>query len=111
MRRAVSSTLKNAGYLVFEASSGTEAIALYREHHAIIRGVVLDMVMPGINGRATFHELRQINPMVNVLLMSGFAMNEDVQNLIDAGARGFVSKPYSPEGLSRALAMALAPAQ
>jgi PAS domain S-box-containing protein len=111
VRRAVSSTLKNAGYLVFEAASGTEAITLYREHHSIIRGVVLDMIMPGLNGMATFHELRQINPMVNVLLMSGFAMNEDVQNLLDAGARGFVSKPYSPEGLSRALAMALSAAK
>jgi PAS domain S-box-containing protein len=111
VRRAVASTLKNAGYLVFEAASGAEAIALYREHHAIIRGVVLDMIMPGLNGMATFHELRQINASVNVLLMSGFAMNEDVQTLIDAGARGFVSKPYSPEGLSRALATALAPAK
>lgn len=111
VRRAVSSTLKNAGYLVFEAASGTEAIALYREHHPIIRGVVLDMIMPGLNGVATFHELRQINATVNVLLMSGFAMNEDVQTLIDAGARGFVAKPYSPDGLSRALATALAQAK
>jgi PAS domain S-box-containing protein len=108
VRRAVSSTLKHAGYLVLEASSGMEAIAMYREHGSIIRGVVLDMIMPGLNGMATFHELRQINPHVNVLLMSGFAMNEDVQSLIDAGARGFVAKPYSPEGLSRALATALA---
>jgi PAS domain S-box-containing protein len=109
VRRAVASTLENAGYLVFEATGGAEAIALYREHQSVIRGVVLDMIMPGMNGMATFHELRQIDPNVNVLLMSGFAMNEDVQNLLDAGARGFVAKPYSPEGLSRALATALSP--
>lgn len=111
VRRAVASMLKTAGYMVFEATSGAEAIALYREHHPVIRGVVLDMIMPGLNGPATFHELRQIDPNVNVLLMSGFAMNEDVQVLLDAGARGFVTKPYSPEGLSRALATALSAAK
>ena len=109
VRRAVASMLKNAGYLVFEATSGTEAVALYREHGSIIRGVVLDMIMPGLNGMATFQQLRELDPKVNVLLMSGFSMNEDVQVLLDAGARGFVMKPYSPEGLSRALASALSP--
>jgi two-component system, cell cycle sensor histidine kinase and response regulator CckA len=107
VRRAVSSMIRTFGYYVFEAASGTEAIALYREHHGIIRGVVLDMILPGMNGTATFHALRALDANVNVLLMSGFSMNEEVQALLDAGARGFMSKPYSPEGLSRALADAL----
>ena len=68
------------------------------------RAVVLDMIMPGMSGSATFARCARSIRRSPVLLMSGYAMNEDVQALLDAGARGFVTKPYSVEVLARSLA-------
>ncbi len=109
VRRAVSMTLRGLGYSTFEASSGAEAVELYREHHAVIRAVVLDVVMPGMSGKATYTAMRAVDPDVAVLLMSGYTKNEDVQALLEQGARGFVMKPYSVEVLARSLADALSP--
>jgi CheY-like chemotaxis protein len=107
VRRAVSMTLRGLGYRTFEAASGIEAVDLYRQHHATIRAVVLDVIMPGMSGRATYAAMRQVDPSVAVLLMSGFTQNEDVHTLLAQGARGFVMKPYSPEVLARSLAHAI----
>ncbi len=110
VRRAVSTTLRNLGYRTFEAASGREAVDLFRQHHALIRAVVLDVIMPGMGGAATLAAMREVDPEVSVLLMSGYTMNEDVQALLDAGARGFVMKPYSVDVLARSLADVLKPA-
>jgi CheY-like chemotaxis protein/anti-sigma regulatory factor (Ser/Thr protein kinase) len=110
VRRAVATTLRSLGYLTFEAASGREAVEIFRQHHTLIRAVVLDVIMPGMGGAATLSAMREIEPDVSVLLMSGYTMNEDVQALLDAGARGFVMKPYSVEVLARSLADVLKPA-
>jgi signal transduction histidine kinase/ActR/RegA family two-component response regulator len=107
VRRAVSMTLRGLGYTTFEAASGTEAVDLYRQHHTIIRAVVLDVIKPGMSGRATYAAMRAVDPSVAVLLMSGYTKNEDVQALLDQGASGFVMKPYSVEVLARSLADAI----
>jgi len=110
VRRAVATTLQSLGYGTLEAASGREALDLYREHHGEIRAVVLDMIMPGMGGLATYRAMREVEPSVAVLVMSGYTLNEDVQALLDAGARGFVMKPYSVETLARSLADVLTPA-
>ena len=107
VRRAVANTLRSLGYHTFEATNGDEAVRLFREHRTIINAVVLDMIMPGMGGTATFAAMREIDPDVAVLLMSGYSMNEDVQGLLEAGASGFMSKPYSPAVLARSLADAI----
>ncbi|HUJ61277.1 MAG TPA: ATP-binding protein [Kofleriaceae bacterium] len=110
VRRAVTVALSNLGYTPIEAGGGNEAIAIYRARQPEVRAVVLDMVMPAMSGRATYAALRELDPGVCVLLMSGHAMNEDAQGLIDLGVRGFLSKPFSLEALARALAGVLTPA-
>ncbi|HUS29179.1 MAG TPA: response regulator [Kofleriaceae bacterium] len=107
VRRAVANTLRSLGYNTFEAMNGDEALRLFREHRDIISAVVLDMMMPGMSGSSTFMAMRDIDPTVAVLLMSGYSVNEDVQGLLDAGASGFVTKPYSPDVLARSLASAI----
>lgn len=61
------------------------------------------MVMPGMTGRATYLALREIDPNVAVLLMSGYTLNEHVQEILDLCVRNFVSKPYSIGALAKAL--------
>ena len=55
-----------------------------------IRAVVLDMVMPVMSGKATYLALREIDPGVRVLLMSGYAVNEEVQAILDQIGRAHV---------------------
>ncbi len=104
VRKVVSSSLGVLGYETVEAASGSEAVRIYRERHDEIRGVVLDMVMPGMTGRATYLALREIDSHVRVLLMSGHTLNEHVQEILDLGVRNFVSKPYSIGALAKAMA-------
>jgi signal transduction histidine kinase/CheY-like chemotaxis protein len=108
VRRALASTLAGMGYTPLEAANGPEAIELYRRYRGEVRAVLLDMIMPGMNGKAVYGALRELDPNVAVLLMSGHASNEDAQALIDHGARGFVAKPYSADTLARALLRAIA---
>ena len=104
VRRAVAAALGNLGYTTVEAENGMDAVDIYRTHHDELRAVVLDMVMPGMNGKATYLALREIDPDVAVVLMSGYTMNDEVQEILDLGVRAFVSKPYAVEALANALA-------
>jgi nitrogen-specific signal transduction histidine kinase len=104
VRKVVSGSLASLGYTTIEAIGGPDAIAIYRARHDEIRGVVLDMVMPGMAGRATYLGLREIDENVAVLLMSGHTLNEQVQEILDLGVRSFVTKPYSIAALAAAMA-------
>ena len=104
VRRAVSNALDSLGYSPLEATSGAEAVELYRARRSDIRAVVLDMVMPVMSGKATYLALREVDPDVPVLLMSGYAVNEEVQQILDLGVKGFVAKPHSVEQLASAVA-------
>ncbi len=107
VRRAVCITLDSLGYTPIEATSGADAVELYRARRSEIRAVVLDMVMPVMSGKATYLALREIDPDVPVLLMSGYAVNEEVQQILDLGVKGFVAKPHSVEQLATAIASVL----
>ena len=104
VRRAVAAALSNLGYQTIEAENGMDATDIYRTRHDELRAVVLDMVMPGMNGKATYLALRELDPDVPVVLMSGYTLNEEVQEILDLGVRAFVSKPYSVEALATAIA-------
>ncbi|MBA3455782.1 MAG: response regulator [Deltaproteobacteria bacterium] len=109
VRGAVTRTLDLLGYQTLEAGSGAEAVTLYREHLGVIAAVVLDMVMPGMSGRATYVALREIDPEVRVLLVSGYAMNDEVQAILDLGVRSYLAKPHTVEQLAEALVLLTAP--
>ena len=111
VRRALLRTIRSLGYETLEAASGAEALELYRECRGEIVGVVLDMVMPGLSGRATYLALREITPDVRVLLVSGYAVNEEVQEILDLGVRGYLPKPHTMEQLAAALSELTAPAR
>lgn len=69
--------------------------------------VVLDMIMPEMNGRDVFAKLKGVNPDVCVLLLSGYAKDADIEYVLDNGGAGFVQKPFRAsefrEGLMSAL--------
>ena len=103
VRRSVTRVVRSLGYEVLEAAGGEQAVELLKSHGSGIAGVLLDMVMPGLSGRATYLALRAVEPNVQVLLMSGYTMNEEVQGILDLGVCAFLSKPYSIDDLAREL--------
>ncbi len=62
--------------------------------------VILDMVMPGLNGGETFEELKKIDPNSQILLSSGYALNGDAAEIINRGCEGFIQKPFNIKSLS-----------
>jgi DNA-binding NarL/FixJ family response regulator len=65
--------------------------------------IALDMIMPEMNGRATYEELKKINPDAKILLVSGYSLNKQVEELLDLGCKGFIQKPFDIIELSRIL--------
>jgi DNA-binding response OmpR family regulator len=61
------------GYQVLTANSPTEALALAKSHPGLIDVLVTDVVMPGMNGRELWEQLRQLRPTTRCLFMSGYA--------------------------------------
>jgi len=104
VREPLALAVESLGYETLVASSGAEALQLFHTHRDVVRAVVLDMVMPGMNGKATYVALRELDRDVRVLLMSGYILNEEVQDILDLGVKSFLSKPYSVEELAAAMA-------
>jgi PAS domain S-box-containing protein len=93
--------LESLGYRVYIAGNGQSAVDLYRRNQDEIQLVILDMIMPGMNGVKTYDRLKNLNPEVKVLLASGYSINRDVTELLERGCDGFIQKPFDICQLSR----------
>jgi len=99
VRQMVSDIIKDHGYTAICAGCGEDAVEELRERNGTIDLVLLDMVMPGMDGGETFTALRELNPDVRVLLTTGFAEGDRCAGLIKQGALGLVRKPYKSQDL------------
>lgn len=95
MRNVLRRMLERSGYTVILAGNGEEGIALYRERMSEIDAVILDMSMPGLSGRETFRVLKDMNPDVSVVIVSGFRQEDDFQAMLREGAVSFMQKPFT----------------
>jgi PAS domain S-box-containing protein len=99
--------LERLGFRVLVASDGHEAVDLYRQHHAEVALVLLDLTMPHMDGVQAFAELRRIDPEVRVILASGYSERETEARFAGKGLAGVMQKPYSLANLRRILRQAL----
>ncbi|MDD9302450.1 MAG: response regulator [Desulfobacter sp.] len=86
---------KALGYKVITADSGKEALKIYAEKQDHINIVVLDMIMPEMNGLETFIALKKMNPDIKVLLSTGYAIDQKAHEMLRQGCKGYILKPYS----------------
>ncbi len=96
-------TLPELGYTALYAGSGREAIEVYRKNKDRIDLVILDMMMPEMDGGETHDRLKEINPAIKVLLSSGYSLDGQAQKILDRGCSGFIQKPFGLEELSQKL--------
>ena len=94
----VQTTLEVAGYVAHTASSGNEGLKFYEMHWRDIKLVLLDFIMPDITGDVVLECLRNVNPDVKVLLLTGFG-DDVVRKMVALGVNGHLQKPFSLPGL------------
>ncbi|RLB90939.1 MAG: hypothetical protein DRH26_08775 [Deltaproteobacteria bacterium] len=86
--------LDRHGYKAITAESGESAIEIYTRERDQIDLVFLDIGMPGMSGHKCFKELFRINPEIKVVITTGYSATEKVKETLDAGAAGYIGKPY-----------------
>lgn len=103
IRETVGRMLEEIGYQVILAESGEKAIEVYQERFNEIDIIILDMIMPKMNGLETYHKLKEINNKSKILVSSGFAKSEHLIEIQNAGIEGIINKPFKLMKLSQLL--------
>ncbi len=107
VRRTLRSLLGGLGWIVTTCEGGEEAVAWFAENHRDVDVVVVDMIMPGMDGQECFRQLRAIDPDVRAVLSTGYGLDGAVRAILADGMRGFVQKPYRIAQLTSAIEDAL----
>jgi two-component system, cell cycle sensor histidine kinase and response regulator CckA len=98
VRSLLATTLRSRGYEVIEASGGLPALELFGEHHTRIRLLITDVVMPDLRGPALATKVRQLQPRLPVLFITGYTDRNDIHadDLL-------MHKPFTPNALATAV--------
>jgi len=100
--------LQALGYKILAARSGYEAVRIYQDRCQEISLVILDMVMPGMNGGETYDALKNINPDIKVILSSGYSLDGKATAIMNKGCQCFIQKPFKIEDISQRIREILA---
>jgi two-component system cell cycle sensor histidine kinase/response regulator CckA len=92
--------LQRMGFKVLIAKSGKEAIEVFNANRDIIDLVILDIILPGMDGGAIYDRLKEIKPGIKVLIASGYSINGKAGELMKKGCSGFIQKPFRKNELS-----------
>jgi hypothetical protein len=99
IREITKTSLEAYNYSAMTASDGIEAVALYVEHQERISAVLMDMMMPSMDGLTTIRTLKKINPQVKIIAVSGLASSDKLTAVASTGVKTFLSKPYTAKEL------------
>lgn len=99
--------LERLGYRVLGAKTGKEAIHMAKTFDGVITLAIMDIVLPDIGGRDLFPLLMEARPGLKVVVCSGYSIEGPAQEILNAGAQGFIQKPFSRSTLSETLKEAL----
>jgi two-component system cell cycle sensor histidine kinase/response regulator CckA len=105
LRQVTRRTLERFGYRAIGAADGAGALAMYATQQDAIAVVLMDMMMPAMDGSAIIHGLLRIRPEVRIIAASGLSTNGPVARA--AGAKHFLPKPYTTPTLLKALRQVL----
>lgn len=101
IRSNTEAMLKDLGYKVITAENGSQAVTIFSEKQSEIDLVILDMVMPVMNGKECFAAMKKMKPDLKVVIASGFMRDEDLEPLRAAGVKSFIHKPFRILTLSK----------
>lgn len=99
--------LELLGYKILLAGNGQEALQIYRTQGGTIDLVILDMIMPDLNGGEVFCLLQEMNPSVRVILSTGYSLKGQVEDMMNRGCRALIQKPFHLDELSQTVRQVL----
>jgi two-component system, cell cycle sensor histidine kinase and response regulator CckA len=103
IRDITKNLLERNDYKVVVARDGMEAVALYAQHIREIGVVLVDMMMPSMDGATTIRILKRINPKVKIIGVSGLVSNNEMIKILGDGIATFLSKPFTSDELLKNL--------
>ena len=95
--------LERLEYHVLQARNGSEANSIVRTYNGDIDLAILDVNLPDIMGGALYPVIIKERPNMKVIVSSGYDLEGPAREILDAGAKGFIKKPYSLHALSEKL--------
>jgi two-component system cell cycle sensor histidine kinase/response regulator CckA len=101
VRRLTCEALRTYGYRVIEAANGEEALHICEQIRDTIPLTITDVVMPQISGRKLSEKLRELHPEMQILYMSGYPDDDEIQHEVLDPALFFLEKPFTPTALAR----------
>lgn len=103
IREITQHSLEAFGYQTLTANDGLEAISLYVQHPQEIDLVIVDMMMPSMDGSLAIRALKEINPEVRIVAVSGLITSEACTDLTDTDVLAFLPKPFTTRDLLKTL--------
>jgi CheY-like chemotaxis protein len=103
IRGVMNVAMRQQGFAVWLAANGQEAIDLYRLHHETIDVILLDVLMPGLDGPRTLAALQALNPWIRCCFMSGDLGSYTAETLENLGAAALLRKPFRLAEAARVL--------
>lgn len=99
IREIIAITLKRAGYEVTEACDGQQALMLYNEKEGDFDVVLLDIMMPNVDGLEVCKRLRAVSGTVGIIMLTAKTQEMDKVSGLLMGADDYITKPFSPSEL------------
>jgi len=103
VRALAETVLQKLGYKVLAADSSETALGIWRERRDSIDVLLTDVIMPRMSGGDLAHKLREMNPRLKILFMSGYTDDRIASYGILAGETQLIQKPFTAEALGRKL--------
>jgi CheY-like chemotaxis protein len=91
--------LSDVGYKVITATNGKEALEIYQREGERISLVILDLIMPEMDGKQCLAEILGIDAKAKVLAVSGFPVDRQAHSMLTVGAKAFLQKPFDGKQL------------
>ncbi len=103
IRGVTISILEMYGYNVLSASDGARAVTMYVQNKDEIKVVLMDMMMPVMDGETSIRAIRKINPEVKVIVVSGLAEEDKLEKIENISSVTLLPKPYTAERLLKVI--------
>ena len=99
IRNLLREILEHRGFTVYTAANGREGVEIFQEHGGEIGLVILDMVMPEMNGKDAFTQIKSQDENQKFLVISGYTKQSEVKDVLKSGASGYIKKPFQIDDL------------
>ena len=97
MRKLIKDFLSKKDYNILEAEDGEKALTIYKENKNAISLILLDVMMPKLDGWSVLRQIRQTDEMLPIVMLTARAEEQDELFGFELGATEYISKPFSPK--------------